>query len=259
MFNNFYNNQPMGGYGFQQQPAGVMFQQQVKQPKYTNPLTPEQIAKLRNNGGGFSLKVDQIDLDRAICTHRDPQTHQHTLVQNNDGTVTCTICGSTFTPCDNSTKEDVEKATNLLVDILQTAKMLYLDMPDAVCADFFQMIPFIKKTPQLYQIAVDNMRQYDTPAMQNGYGSNAFGMLGMITNPMQGMGIGMQPQMQMPMGGMPMMGGVPQTPFMQQQMAMTAGNPFQSAPAADPNATQQQPAQQAPAADTATTSATFQL
>lgn len=244
--NQFYS--PFGGYGYQQAPAGMMYGQ-AKTPKYTNPLSQEKIQKLRNNGGGFSLKVDQDQIDRAICTHRDPATKQHTLVQNNDGTVTCTICGATFTPCDGYTKEEVDKAVRLMTDILQSTKMMYLDISDNVCADYFQMIPFIEKAGQLYQIAVDNMRQYDNPVMNGQYSSNAFGMLNMITNPMQGMGMmpPMQGQfMQQPMMGMaPQM--VPQTPFMQQQAAMVGGNPFQ---APTQNTAEQQSAQQAQGTET---------
>lgn len=245
----FYN--PVGGYGFQASPAGSIYGQ-VKVPGYTNPLSQEQIKKMRNNGGGFSLKVDQDQINRAICTHRDPATKQHTLIQNADGTVTCTICGATFTPCDNSSKEDVEAAVRLMIDILQSAKMMYLDISDNVCADYFQMIPFIEKAPQLYQIAVDNMRQYDQPAINGQYGSNAFGMLNMITNPMQQnmMGMPMQPGMMQ----QPMMGGMmpQQTPFMQQQAAMVnGGNPFMAPQAQAPQqATDQQPAQPTANGDT---------
>ena len=95
------------------------------------------------------------------------------------------------------------------------------------------------------------MRQYDQPAINGQYGSNAFGMLNMITNPMQQnmMGMPMQPMMQQPMMG----GMMPQqTPFMQQQAAMVnGGNPFMAPQAQAPQqAPDQQPAQPTANGDT---------
>ena len=63
----------------------------------------------------ISLKVNQDQINRAICTHRDSATKQHTLVKNDDGTVACTICGATFTPCEYS-KEEVDNAVRLITE-----------------------------------------------------------------------------------------------------------------------------------------------
>lgn len=220
--NNFYP----GGYAYPQQ--------QVKQPKFSNPLSPERIAQLRNNGGGFSLQVPKDDIDRSGCTHRDPTTHQWSLNQNPDGSVTCTICGETYFPTEDATAESVNDAVGLVINILQTTKMMYLDIPDNVCREYFQMIPFLKKLPQLYKIAADNFRQYDGTFMGQQQQQSAFNTFNMLTNPMMAQNP-MMYQMQMPQMGMPgMQTQQPVQPMMGQpmyqapQMGMN-GNPFDAA------------------------------
>ena len=85
----YYNNnypQPNQQYAF-----GVP----KPQARYTQPLTNEQIAKLRNNSKAFDMKVEPDDLLRAACTHREKNGNP-TLIQHDDGSYTCTICHETF-------------------------------------------------------------------------------------------------------------------------------------------------------------------
>lgn len=181
---NYQQQQPQMPYqyGMMQQP-GMMYNQAIPQPKYTNPLSSQRISELRNRGTAFSLALTQDDIDRAICTHRDPVTHQPTLIQNGDGSVTCTICGYTFQPIESGIK-DIEDACNLVTDVLQTIKTMYLDIPENVCREFFQIIPYIQKAPKLFEIAAKNLKQYEgvNPLNQTG-GMNGFNLFGMLTGP----------------------------------------------------------------------------
>lgn len=146
--NNYNNNLYQGG----------MQPQNNRQPKFTNPLTNEDIQNLRQQAPAFTLKTTKDEMDRAICTHR--YNGQKTLRNNPDGSVTCSICGATYKPFDG-TEEEVEKISELYVSILQTIKTLYLDIPDDVCKAFFQMIPFINKTAKLFKIASNNFESYN--------------------------------------------------------------------------------------------------
>lgn len=225
----------------QQINSGVMYPGNTPQPKYSNPLSQEKIKQYSATGGGFSLKVSQEELDKAVCTHRNPATRDFTLIQNNDGSVTCTICGATFNP--DSIKDDqVQEAVDVILNMLQSSKMMYLDIPEQVCAQYYQMIPFIQKFPQLYKIAVDNYLKYQGyNNNQVTYGNgNAIQQYNMMT------GYGYAPVMQPMMMNTPVTGYVPNqapqaiNPYAAQQMNMVAGaptvNPFMAPPTTTPPA-----------------------
>ena len=174
------------------------------QAKNTQPLTPDQIAALRRNGNAFDMKVTQEDLWAAACTHKEKNGNS-TLIQNADGTWTCTICHETFKMCENS-REEIEAAVNQLIDMLQTSKTIYLDAPEGLVSQYYQMIPLLRKFPDLWDRAMKNFAMYEGTAtgvnpMAMGYsGFNALGAL--MANPYGGF---------MPtMGQMPTVPGYPQ-------------------------------------------------
>lgn len=190
--------------------------QQPKQARMTQVLTPEQIKMLRTNNDAFTLSVSQQDMLRSRCTHK--VDGKFATQKNADGTVTCLICGETFELFNEET-EAVDSAVDCVVNILQSIKTYYVDMPDAVAIEFFQIIPFIKKIPKLYDIALKNFNAYDGATNMGNTGSTyGFNMLNqlvspnMVINPMQNMGYGnygmnmgyQQPQPMMNQG-MPMM------------------------------------------------------
>lgn len=242
-----YNYSPFVAQGYAQVP---------QKPKNTNPLTKEQAAELRQKGGGLSLVPTKEEVLQAICTHRDLTTGESRLVPNDDGTVTCTICGSTFSTLEVD-QEQVKEATNVIIDILQNTKALYLDIPEQVCADYFKIIPLVAKIPQLYKVASDNFKQYEgiNPVSMEG-SNNLFARYNMMTGPtapMYAQPMQYQPMYQQPVYQQPaydpnmaVYNQVPQQPFYgQQAMQMTAeapiGNPFYGQP-------QQAPAYQQPVA-----------
>lgn len=222
-------NPSLGGFNA----GGFAYQQNPNPPKYTQTLTEEQIASLRQKTDKFSLGLTQEEVLRGICFHRDK--NGNTLRQNPDGTVTCTICGYTFDPTQEMTEDDVQMAVNGIVDILQTIKMLYLDMPEQPAKEFFQIIPLLEKTPKLYKVASDNFSRHEqwNNFRFNGTPNtiNLYNMLnsGMAPNFMQtpynaGMGQPIMNPYQQPMGGQPMM-----NPYQQPMgMAMTgmSGQPL---------------------------------
>lgn len=227
------NNQAFGGFGQQQQFQGGMYApgyQYVQKPqaKMTQPLTKEQINKLRNSGGTFDLQVNQTDLLKAVCTHRDQGNI--VLVSNDDGSVTCPICNETFNIV-TAGQDEVAEAVRLVKDVMQTTKTMYLDIPEDVASQYFQVLPIIDKLPKLYQIAIANFNKYDANnnVMQGNslYGFNA---LNALTSPMYA-NMGMPQQQMAPnyggmYGGVPNQGYVQQPNYAFQQQPMMGGNPF---------------------------------
>lgn len=208
----YYNNGvPTGGQqpapGYPGAPANGMYGYTYgfarPQAKNTQPLTPDQINALRRNGNAFDMKVSQEDLWAAACTHKE-KNGVSTLIQNADGSWTCTICHETFRMCENS-REEIEAAVNQLIDMLQTSKTVYLDAPDALVQQYYQMIPLLKKFPDLWDRAMKNFAMYEgtsTGVNMMGPGYSGFAaMANLMANPYGGFAPGQVPGM-MP-GGYP--------------------------------------------------------
>lgn len=224
--NNFNNQmQPQGyGYGMYPNQPGTNYGQ-FPTAKMTQPLTPEQIRELRSTGSGFSLKVDPIEILRSHCTHKD--NGNIALVKNGDGSSTCSICGATFNLVDKDI-EEVQAVVQAVIDILQSVKTYYLDIPENYVKDYFNMIPYLEKLPKFFEVALHNFAKYENGAFLN-QNNNMFGfqMLNALTSPGYGqMGGGM-------MGGQPQMGMAPayqpQAYGQQPQMGMAPApgyNPF---------------------------------
>ena len=214
---NYYNPQynPMMN-------GGQAYGMAKPQASNSQPLTVDIVNTLRQEGAEMNMKVDQRDIWRAICTHKDPTTGQNTLVQNPDGSYTCSICGETFNFFEG-TVEEIEEAVKKLIDMFQTCKTIYLDAPVNMTEQYYQQICLLRKFPALWKHAVNNFSKYENygnnplnPISSNYGGFNALNNL--LTNPyymQQPMMYG-QPQ-QAPMGY--------QQPMMQQPVD-TTGNPL---------------------------------
>ncbi|MDD3122089.1 MAG: hypothetical protein PHC62_01075 [Candidatus Izemoplasmatales bacterium] len=250
MQNNFYNQNyvPYGNVGSMYQ------QQQIPVPKNTQPLTKEEIAILQRRAvEKFSTALTEEDIMIAKCTHR---THADTaLVANADGSYTCSICGERIVLEDYS-PEEVMEIVDKFVNLLNVTKVQFMDIPVDVVAEFFQIIPYCKRTPQLYEIAHDNYARYAnynvgmnsvnaTPS--NNVWNSFYGMYGGGYGQPQQM---MQQPMGQPMYGQPAPVQQPQygmgySPTQMQQNQMVMGqNPMYAAPApqpAQPNVQQGQP------------------
>lgn len=223
----FQTPQPQAGYYYQPQP--------VKSAMMKNPLTQEEVMELqKNRATGFTMTVNQLDFTAAACTHKTKE-HGMQTIDNADGTVTCKICGATFRPVELSTAQ-VAEATQNLLDILQSIKYFYVDIPDSVAKEFFQIIPLLEKTPQLYDIAVNNFNSY--VGANNGvqYGNpnqGGFAMLNALgTGAMYqgGYGMGYAPQGYIPPQyapyGQPQFQPNAQVPVQPQGVVPPQANPF---------------------------------
>lgn len=222
MTTNFYGNPGMnyGMYG-----TGAP----VAKPKMCNPLTDEERASLKNVAGDkFNLSLDVKDLAIAFCTHKDPNTGLYTVINNGDGTLTCTQCHQTFKP-DECTPEAVKAAAEVMRNVLQTIKYIGLDLSDEVIRGYFGFLPYIEKIPQLYEIALSGFNRYNPDALhgnvqQPNMAQNVFGAFNTMMNPSMPLYNG---YMQQPMGNVPYYNNPQQQAmFNQPQMQQMPGNPF---------------------------------
>lgn len=226
----------MYGYGMQPQ-VGPMYPNQGN-VNFTNPLGEKVIQELLKNGGGApKLQITQEDMNQAICTHR--YNNQSMLYQLPNGKVKCKICGAEFNLQENLSDEDIQNATDNMWDILQTYKHMWLDVPDQLARDNFQILAVIQQTPTICKIAADHLQKYAgfNPSQQY-QNMNGFAQLNAITGGGMNMGMGypmMQPQQpgypapanypystQQPMG-YPAMQPNMMTPMQQQMTAAAPG------------------------------------
>lgn len=278
MFEN--NNVTMGGYNYQGMPQ--------PQQKWSNVLTPEQINRLRKSENEFSLGITEEESLRARCNHRsDDGTHDTLVFDPVTGEARCTICNYKFRPIEpNISFDDIKDDVSRILDLLQTIKLMYIDLPDQAAAEYFQIIPLIEKIPQLFEYAAKNMTKHETYNWQ--YNNGNMGAMNMLNNLQQAFSNGMnmmgQQQMGAPMGmgvpnGMPVGMVPPAMQYQQQPMAapmmnngfgypgagsyqpQTAGyqfTPNQPAPVANAPATQSAPVTAPTAPDATAETATVQ-
>ena len=198
MMNNMYPN----GYAM---PMGAGYPQPAAQQTggNTNWLSPDKVARLKKDNTQFSLSVSDEELLRGQCNHYNSD-RTSALVENPDGSYTCSICGDSFN-VHTGTTEDVKNAVQLVLDYMNTCKTSYLSLSPDAALTYFQIIPFLKKFPDLYDLAIkDYAKHNNINPMQAQNGMNTFAMYAnLINSPMYA-----QPGM---MGGMPM-GGYPQQP-----------------------------------------------
>lgn len=199
------------------------------QARNTQPLTPEEIAKLRQDSEAFNMKVSQEDMLKAACTHKE-KDGRSALISNGDGIYTCTICHATFKMCDMETKE-VEECVENIDNILQTLKTIYLDIPEDLARQYMQLLPLLHKLPTLWTYAMKNFSKYegngfvDVNPMSTGYSGFAT-LQNLMTNPYAGYGYIQQP----------MPGYAPQAPYGYQQPAPAPAYGAPMDPATNPMA-----------------------
>lgn len=231
----------MGGYAYNGMAQPVQ--------KFNNPLTPEQIKRLQQKQDQFSLGLTEEEMLRGVCNHRNAEGTGDALVFDPvTGVARCTICGYQFRPVEaNVTPEEIRDDVDRIVDILQTIKLMYIDLPAEAAMEYFQIIPLISKIPQLFEFAAKNMAKHETFNWQ--YNNRNMGTMTMFQNlqnmfaggamnPNMGMQMGMAPQ-QPGYGFNPAMGMAPQ---MSAPVAPTNGFGYPGASMAAPQAPAYNPA-----------------
>ena len=159
MFNNFNNSGMMMG--------SMYGQNKMVVPQNTQPLTQAEQNELKKKSPAFTTELTRDELLRSYCTHRNKDGS--TLVENPDGTGTCTICGETVVfPANGYTKEEVQEITMKFKNLLNVIKCQYFDIPPQIVKEFFQIMPYVEKVPELYNLAMQNFNSYNRNANMGG-------------------------------------------------------------------------------------------
>lgn len=168
------NNTMMGGYQYQGMAQPVQ--------KFSNPLSPDQIKKLQQQAQQFSLAITEEEMLRGICNHRNAEGTADTLVFDPlTGEARCTICGYKFKPIEaNVSPEELKEDVERIVDILQTIKLMYIDLPADAAKEYFPIIPLVNKIPQLFEFAAKNMTKHESYNWQ--YNNRNMGAINMFNN-----------------------------------------------------------------------------
>lgn len=167
-----FDNNNAGMYGI---PQGTGYNYNGMQPnqmgaKIPNTLTNEEIAKLMQKENQFTLQVTETEKLRAICTHRTQDGMGDTIVEDQAGECRCYICNYAFRPLAPDTSIEVlEESIANVIDILQTIKLLYINMPPEAAREYFMIIPLIEKIPKLFEYAC---KDYAKHANFNSYSYN---------------------------------------------------------------------------------------
>ena len=171
-----YGMPTMAGYNYQGMGQAAPMQ------KFNNVLTEEEIKALMQKDKEFSLSITEDEYRRGICNHRNAEGTADTLVyDNNTGEARCMICGYKFRPIDSNTSLDQIKGSVAdIIDILQTIKLMYIDLPPAASREFFQVIPLLEKVPMLFDYAAKNMTKHETTNWA--YSNRNMGAMSMFNN-----------------------------------------------------------------------------
>ena len=199
-FTNNMTGTPYINYGTPYMGVNTMVQPKV--PSMTQLLSPEEMAQLKQNNTGFNINVDPKDILKAMCTHK--QNNAYAIVENGDGSVTCTVCGETFTPVFYES-DQIDHVLDDVKNIFNTIKLVYTDIPRELGREYMGLEPLVMKLKPLYKVAMNNFNQYTNVSNTTNtspYG-NAFATLNAITN---GYNVGYgYPMGQPAMYGQPMM------------------------------------------------------
>ena len=216
MFEN-YNN---GFAGYPTQPQmyeNYMGIQPQQMPKRSNYLTDEEMDELIQQRQDFNLALTREEQLKSICNHID-KDGRDMLVQDKDDPeyVVCKRCGQRFKPLlTDAPVEYIKGLSQEYINVLQTIKLMFVDMPTDIARSFFTTIGLAQKTPELFKLAAQNMSKYYVNPYAQQKQSESY--MGLLNNFMNGAGGGFgfqQPQYQQPMmGGMGMNNGYAQNPF----------------------------------------------
>lgn len=234
--------------------------QPTQAQKFNNVLTPDQIKSLQQKDAQFSLGLTEEEILRGVCNHRNLEGDGDALVYDPvTGEARCTICGYTFKPVEQGiTPEEIKDSVANVIDLLQTIKLMYVDLPAQAAKDYFPIIPLLEKIPQLFEYAAKNMTKHDAYNWQ--YSNRNMGTMAMFNNltnmfgAMNGMQY-QQPQFQQPMMGQP--AGFPNAAYAQNPFGYNGASMYQPgtnpafAYAANQQPTPVAPTVAAPAAPTA--------
>lgn len=175
MYNNnggYYGQQNMGGYydptAMYAGNYNAYTPQPVQAPQNVNALTNEEIQSLKASrpSNAIDINVTNDDVLRSMCTHKYNGRDVVQSLNDGSGDVWCPICNERW---NQSTleKEELQSLIDKLISQMQNAKWIG-DLPVNVAREYFQIIPLLKKYPEVQRYAMSNFNKYFN---QNPYGN----------------------------------------------------------------------------------------
>lgn len=179
--NNFYQ-QPFGFNNAMGMQPQQMASQNPNNYRIPSTLTADEIKMLRNNGSTFSLGLTQEEMLRAVCNHRSEDGLSDTLQYDPvTGIAKCTVCGYEFRPIDpNEDFESLKDKVKSVEDIIQTTKLMYVDLPTEAAKEYYPILGLLEKLPQFVEYAAKNMAKHDN--FNYGYNQHNMGAAAMLQN-----------------------------------------------------------------------------
>ena len=129
-------------------------------------LTIEEIEGLKQTTEEFTIGITNREKFAAICAHIDENNCSALRPINHNGACKCRICGKEFDIKDSLSTAEVVRITKDMIDVLQTTKLLYIDMPSDTARNFYTIIALLEKVPGLYKISRENFELHE---VQNGH------------------------------------------------------------------------------------------
>lgn len=216
-----------------QQPQMPMGYPNYQQPNYqyggirrpihgNNPLTEEQKKLLQTKGNRLNLGLSDLDIARGTCTHKNGDQICLYKPNPNSNRVRCSLCDEEFEEVQGS-QEAIQGAVDLILNIFNTAKTFWLNVPNDVALNYFPIFELVKRLPKVFEIASRDFssaeQQYNLQPGANPYG---FAMLNNLMSPQ--MAYGYNPAMQQ--YGQPMGQPMPQQPMQQPMYGQPMGQPY---------------------------------
>lgn len=158
-------------------------------PRYTQPVTQEMSQMMLRDDDTLSVKISPIEHAKNMCTHKYPGKSAIALVESGKDDlgqiVTCRVCGESFHIIMDDPKSialDLQKTCDHLIDIMQSSKTMYLDIPEDFAKEFYQIMTLVSRVPKVYEKGFKNFNQYDyTNQAQAVYpGMNSFQAVGQV-------------------------------------------------------------------------------
>lgn len=185
--NNYNYNSAPYGYGVPNQQYGFNGQfnaQPQPEVKFNNILSNDEIARLRKHSSEFSLDITDEELLRAKCNHRSEDGLHDTIVMDEEtGIAECAICHHKFKPVQREvTPEILNESVQNCIDIVQTIKLLFPNIPKPAADEYFKIIPMMEKLPKLFQLSVEECARHQNLYNNNNYYNRGLGTAAQFQN-----------------------------------------------------------------------------
>ena len=154
------NFQGKAGYGYTPTPP----------IKVTQPVTREESNYLKKTEDQLDMRITKTESIKNSCTHKDPDTGVLALVDIGGGLVKCRVCDEVFHLIEpqNMTEDAIKAKVDEVIDIMQSAKAMYLSAPEQFTTEFYQVISLLKKLPKIFTKSAGDYAKYDIYAASGG-------------------------------------------------------------------------------------------